>query len=90
MVGNETLNVTAASINDLVSYIGDIGLWIQAAGLFILLWLTFQTISLIWNWKKRQTLSHIKEDIKSLKKDIKRIEKKMDVIVTKKNERKNI
>ena len=84
MVVNETLNATAA--NSLVTYIGDIGVWIQAAGLFIILWLTFQIISLIWNWKRRQTLSHIKGDIQSLQKGIKRIEKKIDMFVTKKNE----
>ncbi len=81
MVINQTINATTANFNNLINYIGDVGLWIQGVGLFIIIWLCFQIITLIWNWKKKRTLSYIKKDIGSLQKKVNNINKKLDKIL---------
>lgn len=59
---------------ELILELGKVGLWVQAIGLLIILWLIFQVIALIVNRKKRKALYSIKGDLE-------RIEKKIDKIL---------
>jgi hypothetical protein len=68
MVGEE--------IVDIIAYIGKIGLWLQALGAIVILWIIFQIIS--WMYNRRRM-----KEIYSIKKDINRIEKKIDKILNK-------
>lgn len=58
-------------IEDLIIEVGRLGLWIQAVGLIVILWLIFQGITFYLNRKKRKLLEDIDERVT-------RIEKKVD------------
>ena len=61
-------------VSQLVVELGRIGLWIQALGLIIILWIVFQVISLISGRKKRKKIYEIDERLK-------RIEGKIDEVL---------
>ncbi len=63
-------------IADLIKDIGQIGLWIQAVGIVIILWVVFQVIILINNRIRRKQLYEIENRLK-------RIESKVDKLVKK-------
>jgi len=71
-------NITNSSdrLVDVISGLGSIGRWIQAIGLFIVLWIVFQLIVLWFNTKRMKEVYRIKEDMK-------RIESKIDRILRK-------
>ena len=73
MAGGGVINVTDVPA-DLIVQIGKIGLWLQAIGVVILIWIVAQIISFILNRKRLKEIYHIKEDMK-------RIEDKIDSIV---------
>jgi uncharacterized membrane protein YGL010W len=58
-----------AGIDDLVLQLGQIGLWIQAVGLVVVIWIIVQVITLYFNRKRRMLL------LDALKKVIKLAEK---------------
>ncbi len=60
-------------VTTLASQVGKIGLWIQAIGLVVVLWIIFEIIFLINNRIKRKRLYAIEERLE-------RIEKKLDRI----------
>ena len=62
---------------NLLTQVGEIGQWLQAIGLIIVLWIIFQIVSFIINRKNRNTL-------KDLRADINRMEKKIDAFGRKK------
>ena len=61
-------------IGEVITEIGQIGLWLQALGIVIVLAVVFQIISFFYNRKRMKELEVIREDMK-------RIEGKIDVIV---------
>ena len=61
-------------VSQFVVELGRIGLWIQALGLIIILWIVFQVISLISGRKKRKKIYEIDERLK-------RIEGKIDKVL---------
>ena len=61
-------------IGEVITEIGQIGLWLQALGIVIVLAVVFQIISFFYNRKRMKELEVIKEDMR-------RIEGKIDVIV---------
>ena len=61
-------------VSQFVVELGRIGLWIQALGLIIILWIVFQVISLISGRKKRKKIYEIDERLK-------RIEGKIDEVL---------
>lgn len=64
-------------VDGLLLELGKVGLWIQAVGLFIVLWIIFQIILLFYNARRmRQVLE--------IRKDMKRIEHKLDEVIKKK------
>lgn len=63
-----------AVIEDIVLQLGQIGLWVQAVGLIVILWIIFQGITLYYNRKRRLILEHIEQRLK-------RVERKIDLII---------
>jgi beta-lactamase regulating signal transducer with metallopeptidase domain len=59
-VSNTVMNVSSS----LVSEVGKIGLWLQALGLVVILWVIFQIIALVMNRKRMREVYRIKEDMK--------------------------
>ena len=72
-VSNTVMNVSSS----LVSEVGKIGLWLQALGLVVILWVIFKIIALVMNRKRMREVYRIKEDMK-------RIESKIDNILASK------
>jgi hypothetical protein len=60
----------------LVVEIGKIGKWVQAIGLFVVLWVVVQVINLIVNRKKRKAIYQIRDKVDVLEKKIDRLSKK--------------
>lgn len=63
-------------IKKLVQEIGQIGTWIQAIGLVIILWLIFEVILLINNRIKRKQLYKIENKLQTLENKIDKLLKK--------------
>lgn len=63
-------------VTNLALQLGRVGLWVQAIGLVVVLWIIFETIVLINNRIKRKKLYAIEERLE-------RIERKMDRILKK-------
>ena len=74
MVVEQVANLSAG----LITEVGQIALWMQALGLVIVIYLIFQTVSLVLNWRRMKEVYKIKEDMK-------RIENKIDKMLSKKN-----
>lgn len=67
-----------AVIEDLVLELGSIGLWVQAVGLVVVLWIIIESITLYYNRKRRLLLEEINERLKV-------VEKKIDFMIRRKN-----
>ena len=72
----DPINITTDIAVNLLSEVGKIGLYIQALGLFVILWIGFQIYALHNAVQKKQTLSDIKDDIQ-------RVERKVDKLIKK-------
>lgn len=66
---NEVVNNTGGLITDL----GRIGLWLQAAGIAVIIWIIFQIIGYILNRRRLRMLDEIKLDMDRIEKKIDRI-----------------
>lgn len=62
-----------AVIDDLVVELGQVGLWIQAVGLVVILWIIFQAITMYYNRKRRIILTEINERLKRIETKLKKI-----------------
>lgn len=65
-----------AVIDDIVLELGQIGLWIQAVGLIVILWIVFQAITMYYNRKRRKLLESINDRLENLEKKIDKLSKK--------------
>ena len=74
MVVGEVVNASSDVLSEVVVTVGRIGLFLQALGVIVVLWIIFEIIALIVNRKKRKAIYKIKEDIE-------RVEKKVDRII---------
>lgn len=63
-------------LEDVVVELGQIGLWIQAVGLVVILWIIVEIITLYYNRKRRLLLEEINIRLKNVEKKINSIEKK--------------
>ena len=61
-----------AVIDDLVVELGQVGLWIQAVGLVVILWIIFQAITMYYNRKRRLILVEINERLKRIETKLKK------------------
>ncbi len=57
-----------AVIEDVIIQLGSIGLWIQAVGLVVILWIIIEVITLYYNRKRRLLLMDIDERLKRIEK----------------------
>ena len=73
MVGGSLFGDLAGFLADL----GTVGLWLQAVGIVVILWIIFQIIAYIYNRRRMR-------EIYNIKKDMIRIERKIDKILHKK------
>jgi len=58
--------------NFILKNIGKIGLYLQAIGVIVLIWLSFQIITLIWNYKTKKKIENIEKNILEIKKILKK------------------
>lgn len=65
-----------AGIEEVVLVIGRLGLWVQAVGLVVVLWIIIEAITLYYNRKRRLLLKDIDERLKRVESKIDRIKKK--------------
>jgi biopolymer transport protein ExbB/TolQ len=72
MVVEEVVNTSG----DILIRLGQIGLWIQALGLAIVIWIIFHIISLIITGKRIKEVHQIKEDMKRMENKLDRLLKK--------------
>ena len=70
MVAGEVINVSTDALGGLISEVGKVGLWLQAIGIVIVLWIIFQIITLVVNRKKRKALYRIENKLKTLERKI--------------------
>ncbi|MEK6811230.1 MAG: hypothetical protein AABX96_01840 [Nanoarchaeota archaeon] len=64
-----------AVIEDIVLQLGMMGLWIQAVGLVVVLWIIFQAITMYFNRKRRLLLMEINDRLKNVEKKLTKINK---------------
>ena len=67
-----------SSTSELVLELGKIGKWVQAVGLFVVVWIVIQLINLFLNKKRLASL-------RKMESNLKRLEKKMDKLSKKNN-----
>ncbi len=72
----EVSNESVSTIADIIYQLGQIGIWLQAIGVIILLWIGFQIFNLISNYKKRNQLKNIENKISVLEEKIDKLNKK--------------
>ena len=72
MAIEEISNISAS----LVASLGKIGLWLQAVGIIVIIWIIFYIVDLFINVRRIKEVYRIKDDMK-------RIERKIDRILTK-------
>lgn len=75
MVVEEIVGDTSDVLTNFAVEIGKIGLWLQALGIIVILWIIFQVVALIVNRINRKTLFSIKKDLARIEKKINQIEK---------------
>jgi len=63
-----------AQIDEILTQVGEIGLWLQALGIVIILMIIFNVISFIFNRKKLKELN-------TINKNVQRLERKIDQII---------
>ena len=56
--------------------LGRLGLWIQAVGLVVILWIVFQAITMYFNRKRRFLLRDINERLKRVERKVDRLNRK--------------
>ena len=57
-------------IEDIAVELGRLGLWIQAVGLIVVIWIIIQTVTLYFNRKRRKLLENINRRLMSVEKKI--------------------
>ena len=62
-----------AVIEDVVVELGRIGLWVQAVGLLVIIWVTFQAVTLYFNRKRRLLLEEINDRLKKVERKVSKI-----------------
>ena len=76
------LSTTPEIAADIVRLMGQIGLWLKAIGVIVIIWLIVHIVSLFFNTKRMR-------EIKVIKQDITRIEEKIDKILSNQEKKKS-
>lgn len=64
-----------ATLEEIVLSLGQVGLWIQAVGLLIVLWIVVQSITMYFNRKRRLLLEEINQRLKRVESKLNKISK---------------
>lgn len=70
-------NESVSTITELIYELGSIGKWLQALGIIVILWIIFQIINFIYNYKKRNQLKNIEKKMSILESKIDKLDKKI-------------
>lgn len=70
-INGDLANVSVGFASDLITQLGEIGLWLQAIGVVVIIWVIIQIINFFFNRKKKKYLE-------SIERRLKRIEEKID------------
>lgn len=68
-----------ATFEEIVLALGEVGLWVQAVGLVVVLWIIIQSITLYFNRKRKLLLEEINKRLKHLENKIDKIGKKLRI-----------
>lgn len=71
----DPINATAVATTQVVGELSKVVRWVQALGIFVLLWVIFQSIRLYLDWKKVNSTKIIKSDLDRIEKKINKISK---------------
>ncbi len=72
----DPINVSAEVATLLFTELGKIGLWLQALGLVIVVWLIFAVVNLVINRKKLEIVSKMQSDLTRIERKINKLSKK--------------
>jgi len=64
-----------AVIEDVVIGLGQVGLWVQAVGLLVIIWIIIQGITMYFNRKRRLLLMEINNRLKNVERKLAKIRK---------------
>lgn len=64
-----------ATLEEIVISLGQVGLWIQAVGLLIIIWIVIQGINMYFNRKRRLLLEEINARLKRVESKLNKISK---------------
>ena len=76
MVTGEAISISAENATELISKIGNVGLWLQTIGVLAIIWLILSLINWIINARRISLLHKIMEDMKRIEGKIDRLGKK--------------
>jgi len=65
-------------IEDIVVQVGRLGLWIQALGLVVVIWLIIQGVTFYFNRKKRKMIEETRDRVKAVEEKLDSLVKKFD------------
>jgi len=63
-------------VGGVITTVGQIGLWIQALGIVVVLWIVFQLVNFFINRRRMKEIYTIKEDMKRMEGKLDRLLKK--------------
>ena len=69
------LLVYMASLEEIVLALGQVGLWIQAVGILVIIWIIVQGITMYFNRRRRLLLEEINKRLKRVESKINKISK---------------
>ena len=69
------LLVYMASLEEIVLALGQVGLWIQAVGILVIIWIIVQVITMYFNRRRRLLLEEINKRLKRVESKINKISK---------------
>ena len=64
-----------ANLEEIVLALGQVGLWIQAVGLLIIIWIIVQSITMYFNRRRRLLLEEINKRLKRVESKLNKISK---------------
>jgi purine-cytosine permease-like protein len=60
---------------DIILELGNLGRWVQAVGLLVILWIVVQIINLFFNRRRRLAIYEIRDDLKRVERKLDRLSK---------------
>jgi len=71
----DPLNITAETAGQLVTEVARIGVWLQAIGIFALIWILVQAYHVIKTRARIESLKEIKDDLRRIENKINKLKK---------------